>query len=49
VREAARLQGFPDSFAFTGSEAGQFRLVGNAVPPPMARLIAEFIRQAILD
>jgi DNA (cytosine-5)-methyltransferase 1 len=48
VREAARIQGFPDTFLFDGPEAVQFRLIGNAVPPPFARCLAEFIRSALL-
>lgn len=44
VREAARIQGFPDSYHFLGSESHQFQMIGNAVPPPLARCVAAAIR-----
>lgn len=49
VREAARIQGFPDSFTLGGTERDAIRLVGNAVPPPLAMLLAQFVRQALFD
>ena len=40
IRECARLQTFPDEFVFSGCAAEQGQLVGNAVPPQLARAIA---------
>jgi DNA (cytosine-5)-methyltransferase 1 len=43
VREAARIQSFSDDFEFLGSKGDQYKMIGNAVPPLFAKLIAETI------
>ena len=48
-REAARIQGFPDAFLISESRQRAFRMIGNAVPPPMAARIASFIRDALFS
>jgi DNA (cytosine-5)-methyltransferase 1 len=47
VREAARLQSFPDGFVFTGAMNAAFRQIGNAVPPLLAAAVAATMRQTL--
>lgn len=47
VREAARLHGFPDWFRLSGAKWHGFRQVGNAVPPPLARAVAQSVRDGL--
>lgn len=46
-REAARLQGFPDDFAFVGSKIEIAKQIGNAVPVPLARAVAASVLQLL--
>ncbi|MDR2613489.1 MAG: DNA cytosine methyltransferase [Deltaproteobacteria bacterium] len=50
IRECARIQGFPDSFRFPREAAGlraRYRMIGNAVPPPLAEHIGRVIAEAL--
>ncbi len=47
VRMAARLQGFPDTWQFSGAKTPAYRQVGNAFPPPVAQAVGTAIRRAL--
>jgi DNA (cytosine-5)-methyltransferase 1 len=48
IREAARLQTFPDEFSFIGSPVQVAKQIGNAVPVLLAERIAEHVRDVVL-
>ncbi len=48
ARENARLQSFPDDFVFLGTRGSQYKQIGNAVPPMLAKIIAQAIRAQLV-
>lgn len=48
VREAARIQGFPDGYTFTGTMKENFQMIGNAVSPVVSRHLAQLVKSLLL-
>lgn len=46
-REVARIQSFPDDFELVGSEAAQYRALGNAIPPVMFWYVAKAVSKEL--
>lgn len=49
VREAARIQSFPDDYEFVGAMTDQFKMIGNAVPPEFARRLALAVSKLLFE
>ena len=49
IREAARLQSFPDLFTFCGTKNSQYKQIGNAVPPFLAYHLAKAIMKHVTN
>lgn len=49
VREAARLQGFPDDFEFCGSQGDKYKMIGNAVPPYFSNIVAKALHKLLMN
>lgn len=49
VREAARLQGFPDDFEFFGSNGDKYKMIGNAVPPTISFVLADALKRLLTE
>ena len=48
IRMVARIQAFPDSWEFAGRKTKQHRQIGNALPPPVSKMVGQFIRSVLI-